>query len=63
MYTGSTYTVHRYYLRLLLTCLFGHIKSSRLSDVIQNKAMQYFLVVHGFTPVLALNGEIGWLPS
>ena len=25
--------------------------------------MRYFLGVHGFTPVPALNGEMGWLPS
>ena len=31
-------------------------------DLVQNRAMQYFLGVHGFTPIPALNREMGWLP-
>ena len=42
--------------------IWSHKKAPEC-DVIQNKAMQYFLGVHGFTPVPALNGEMGWLPS
>ena len=42
--------------------IWSHKKAPEC-DVIQNKAMRYFLGVHGFTPVPALNGEMGWLPS
>ena len=30
---------------------------------VQNKAIRYFLGVHKFTPLAAINGEMGWLPS
>jgi hypothetical protein len=32
-------------------------------DNIQNRAIRYYLGVHRFTPVLALTGDTGWLPS
>ena len=31
-------------------------------DVVQNKAIRYFMGVHGLTPVAATNGDMGWLP-
>ena len=42
--------------------IWSHKKAPE-GNVIQNKAMRYFLGVHRFTPVTALNGEMGWLPS
>ena len=32
-------------------------------DYIQNRAIRYFLGVHRFTPILAIVGDSGWLPS
>ena len=32
-------------------------------DTLQNRAIQYFLRVHRFTPILAINGEMGWTLS
>jgi hypothetical protein len=32
-------------------------------DNIQNRTIRYYLGVHRFTPVLALTGDTGWLPS
>ena len=32
------------------------------SDFIQNKAYRYFLGVHNFTPIPAMQAEMGWLP-
>jgi hypothetical protein len=32
------------------------------SDLIQNKACRYFLGVHKFTPIPALQAEMGWFP-
>ncbi|CAG2247352.1 HARBI1 [Mytilus edulis] len=32
-------------------------------DTVQNKAIRYFLGVHKFAPKLAINGDVGWLPS
>ena len=29
-------------------------------DMIQNRAIRYFLGVHRFTPILAISGDIGW---
>ena len=37
-------------------------KNSAQCDSVQNKAIQYFLGVHKFTALAALNGEMGWLP-
>ena len=37
-------------------------KPHNKADVVQNRAIRYFLGVHRFTPTLALNGEIGWVP-
>lgn len=31
-------------------------------DIIQNRAMRYFLGVHRLTPVVAMQGDMGWLP-
>jgi hypothetical protein len=33
------------------------------SDNIQNRAMRYFLGVHRFAPLLAVYGDMGWIPS
>jgi len=33
------------------------------ADLIQNKAYRYFLGVHNFTPVAAMQAEMGWLPA
>ena len=38
-------------------------KNFQAIDNIQNRAIRYFLGVHRFTPILALHGEVGWLPS
>jgi len=32
-------------------------------DNVQNRAIRYFLGVHRFAPLLAINGDVGWLPS
>ena len=32
-------------------------------DTLQNRAIRYFLGVHRFTPLLAINGEMGWTLS
>ena len=32
-------------------------------DTVQNRAIRYFLGVHRFTPILAINGEMGWTIS
>ena len=32
------------------------------AEIIQNKACRYFLGVHNFTPIPALQGDMGWLP-
>ena len=32
-------------------------------DTIQNRALRYFMGVHRFTPIVALHGDAGWLPS
>ncbi|KAH3813261.1 hypothetical protein DPMN_141714 [Dreissena polymorpha] len=39
---------------------FKHFKSA---ENVHHRAIRYFLGVHRFTPILALLGEIGWLPS
>lgn len=38
-------------------------KSYAQLDYIQNRAIRYFLGVHRFTPILAIVGDSGWLPS
>ena len=38
-------------------------KSYTEIDSVQNRAVRYFLGVHRFSPTLAINGDIGWLPS
>lgn len=40
--------------------IWGHSKHNH-SEIIQNKAIRYFLGVHSFTPVPAIQGEMGWL--
>lgn len=32
-----------------------------ISDSIQNRAALYFLGVHKFAPVLAVQGDMGWI--
>ena len=36
----------------------GRIKHS---EITQNKAIRYYLMVHNFTPIPALHAEMGWL--
>lgn len=38
-------------------------KNNQKIDNVQNRAMRYFLGVHRFTPVLAMVGDTGWIPS
>ena len=38
-------------------------KSYAQLDYIQNRAIRYFLGVRRFTPILAIIGDSGWLPS
>ena len=42
--------------------VWGHKPYAQL-DYIQNRAIRYFLGVHRFTPILAIVGDSGWLPS
>jgi len=32
------------------------------SDIVQNRAMRYFLGVHKYTPTVAMLGDMGWFP-
>ena len=32
-------------------------------DMIQNRAIRYFMGVHRFTPILAITGDMGWITS
>jgi hypothetical protein len=38
---------------------------SKYHDIqaVQHRAIRYFLGVHRFTPILAIQGECGWIPS
>ena len=56
MYTSQISTILDY-----CSSIWVHIKASEC-DLVQNRAIRYFLGVHGFTPIPALNGEMGWLP-
>ena len=56
MYTSPISTILDY-----CFSIWAHTKASEC-DLVQNRAMQYFLGVHGFTPIPTLNGEMGWLP-
>ena len=38
-------------------------KTYTVIDSVQNRAIRYFLGVHRFSPSLAINGDVGWLPS
>lgn len=42
--------------------IWSYCKSDA-ADRIQNKAARYFLGVHRFTPIAALQGEMGWKPT
>ena len=44
--------------RLLFRCL--GFQNFPKSDMVQNRAIRYYLGVHLFTPILALNGDMGW---
>ena len=35
-------------------------KSTTKCDAVQNRAIRYFLGVHKFAPILAINGDMGW---
>ena len=32
-------------------------------DSVQNRSIRYFLGVHRFAPKLAINGDVGWMPT
>ena len=32
-------------------------------DAVQNRSIRYFLGVHRFAHKVAINGDVGWLPS
>ena len=38
-------------------------KSFDKIDMIQNRAIRYFMGVHRFTPILAITGDMGWVVS
>ena len=40
--------------------VWGYIKSKDI-DMIQNRAMRYFLVVHRFAPTAGIIGDMGWI--
>ena len=42
--------------------IWGYAKAND-SDQIQHRAIRYFLGVNKFTPIPALQGEMGWIPS
>lgn len=39
------------------------LKHYQCIDNVQHRALRYFLGVHRFTPILALYGDSGWIPS
>ena len=39
------------------------VKRHQSLENVQHRAMRYFLGVHRFTPILAMVGDTGWLPS
>lgn len=41
---------------------FG-VKDYQCTDMVQNRSLPYFLVVHRFAPKLAINGDVGWMAS
>ena len=43
--------------------VYGGTQKNTHSQLIQNRAMRYYLGVHNFTPIPALEGEMGWMPS
>ena len=43
------------------SAIWGYRFSSKCESI-QNRAMRYFLGVHKFAPVLAINGDMGWDP-
>ena len=40
--------------------VWNNVKQNH-SDIIQNKAIRYYMGVHNFTPVPAIQGDMGWL--
>ena len=38
-------------------------KYNEKSDMIQNRAIRYFMGVHRFAPILAITGDMGWIVS
>ncbi|VDH98618.1 Hypothetical predicted protein [Mytilus galloprovincialis] len=47
---------------LYYSCVWGYRKYQS-KDNIQNRAIRYYLGVHRFAPILAIHGDIGWIPS
>ena len=43
--------------------IWGFNKSNNHADLVQNRAMRYFLGVNRFTAIPALAGEMGWYPT
>lgn len=38
------------------------LKETKTVDTIQNRAIRCFLGVHKFAPILAIQGDMGWVP-
>ncbi len=60
------------YVRLFNSCVVPILDYSASSwgyrqfqsiENVQNRALRYFLGVHRFTPILAMYGDTGWIPS
>ena len=62
----NTYTkmINSCVVRVINYCsgLWGFKQFNKI-DTLQNRAIRYFLGVHRFTPILAINGEMGWTLS
>lgn len=38
-------------------------KESKVRDTIQNRAIRFFLGLHKFAPIPAIEGDMGWIPG
>lgn len=43
--------------------VWGYKDTNNHAELVQNKAIRYFLGVHNFTPIAGLQSEMGWTPS
>ena len=39
------------------------LKIRKNIDYIQNKALRFFMGVHRYAPILAINGDMGWMTT